>query len=97
MDLDGNGVLSKEELYSGYKRVYPHASEEEIKDIVENLLGKMDINEEGEVRFTDFIVAAASRERLLHDKQIEKVFQIFDADGNGFIEWDELKEAMACV
>ena len=36
----------------------------------------MDINEEGEIRFTDFIVAAASRERLLHDKQIEQVLQL---------------------
>lgn len=57
----------------------------------------MDINEEGEIRFTDFIVAAASRERLLHNKQIEKVFKLFDSDGNGYIEWEELKEAMACV
>lgn len=97
LDLDGNGILSKEELYTGYKKVYPTSSEQEIKVIVENLLEKMDINEQGEVRFTDFIVAAADQERLLHSKQIEQVFQIFDADGNGFIEWDELKEAMACV
>jgi calcium-dependent protein kinase len=94
LDTDGNGILSKEELLIGYKKANPKCTEEEVKAIVEGLLMKLDINDEGEVRFTDFLVAAADNERLLHEAQIKKVFAVFDNDNNGFIEWDELQEAM---
>lgn len=35
-----------------------------------------------------------NQDRLLHSKQIEKAFKLFDDDGNGFIDLGELKGAM---
>lgn len=49
----------------------------------------------GGIKFTEFVVAATNRERLLHEKQVEKAFKMFDEDGNGFIDLKELKTAMS--
>jgi len=39
---------------------------QEIAKIVDSLMNKVDINERGGVSFTEYMVAAASREKLLH-------------------------------
>ena len=49
----------------------------------------------GGIRFTEFVTAAMNQDRLLHSKQIEKAFSLFDDDGNGFIDLKELKSAMS--
>lgn len=97
LDADGNGKISKDELLIGYHAVYKEKTTEEIEAAVNELLERVDINEEGFVNFTDFIIAAVNREKLLHDSQIRKVFKIFDQDNNGFIEWEELKSTMSSV
>lgn len=55
------------------------------------------MNKEGEINFTEFLVAAMNREKLLNAKQIEKAFKMFDDDGNGYIDLEELKLAMSGV
>ena len=97
LDADGNGVLSREELINGYKNIYTDKKTEEIEEIVGELMDNVDINNEGEINFTEFVVAAMNREKLLHSKSIEKAFKMFDEDGNGFIDLNELKTAMAGV
>lgn len=68
MDKDGNGILSREELIFGYKSIYPLKSEDEVIELVDSLLKKVDINEEGVIKFTDFMVAAANKSNLLSKK-----------------------------
>ena len=38
-----------------------------------------------------------NRERLLHSRQVEKAFNMFDEDGNGFIDLNELKRMMGGI
>ena len=97
LDADGNGVLSREELLNGYKNIYTDKKTSEIEVIVDELMDNVDINNKGEINFTEFVVAAMNREKLLHSKQIEKAFKMFDEDGNGFIDLNELKTAMSGV
>lgn len=97
LDADGNGVLSREELIDGYQNIYTDKKPSEIRVIVDELMDNVDINNKGEINFTEFVVAAMNREKLLHSKQIEKAFKMFDEDGNGFIDLNELKTAMSGV
>jgi len=97
LDADGNGVLSREEILNGYSDIYEDKTTEEIEVIVDELMSNVDINNKGEINFTEFVVAAMSREKLLHSKHIDKAFKMFDEDGNGFIDLDELKVAMSGV
>lgn len=94
---DGNGTLSKEELIKGYKETMPSYDEALILKIVEDLMEQADVNQQGEINFTDFIVAATNREQKLHEEHIEKAFKMLDLDGNGFIDVNELKQSMSGV
>jgi calcium-dependent protein kinase len=64
---------------------------------VEELIQNVGMNKEGEINFTEFLVAAMNREKLVNSKQIEKAFKMFDDDGNGYIDLEELKMAMSGV
>lgn len=97
LDIDGNGTLSKEELIKGYKETMPSYDEALILKIVEDLMEQADVNQQGEINFTDFIVAATNREQKLHEEHIEKAFKMLDLDGNGFIDVNELKQSMSGV
>lgn len=94
LDTDGNGVLSREELVVGYQKMMIGSSLEEVEKIVDELIQNVGMNREGEINFTEFLVAAMNREKLLNAKQIEKAFKMFDDDGNGYIDLEELKMAM---
>ena len=95
IDTDGNGILSREELITGYKKIYKDVEDKKIEKIVDDLIAQVDITKEGGILFTQFVAAAINSDRLLHEKQIEKAFAMFDEDGNGFIDLVELKSAMS--
>lgn len=97
LDTDGNGVLSREELVTGYQNMMTSSTLEEVERVVDELIQNVGMNKEGEINFTEFLVAAMNREKLLSSKQIEKAFKMFDDDGNGFIDLEELKMAMSGV
>ena len=97
LDTDGNGVLSREELVVGYQKMMVGSSEQEVDKIVNELIENVGMNKQGEINFTEFLVAAMNREKLLNSKQIEKAFKMFDDDGNGYIDLEELKMAMSGV
>jgi len=75
----------------------PSYDEAQILKIVEDLMEQADVNQQGEINFTDFIVAATNREQKLHEEHIEKAFKMLDLDGNGFIDVNELKQSMSGV
>lgn len=90
-------MLSREELVVGYQKMMVGSSLEEVEKIVDELIHNVGMNKEGEINFTEFLVAAMNREKLLNAKQIEKAFKMFDDDGNGYIDLEELKLAMSGV
>ena len=47
LDADGNGILSREELITGYKSIYSDLENEKIEEIVEDMLSQVDANQEG--------------------------------------------------
>lgn len=55
----------------------------------------MDTDGDGKIDYTEFIAAAFNRELLLSQQNLDAAFKIFDADGNGVIDLNELKQVFA--
>jgi calcium-dependent protein kinase len=76
LDRDGNGKLSKEELVTGYKRVFGdgYPAEEEVDKIME----KLDIDHSGHIELTEFVMATLDKKLLLSRERLISAFRMFD-------------------
>ena len=72
-------------------------SMEEVCSLVHSVKDKIDTNGSGEINFTEFVVATMNQTSLLHVNKIKKAFELFDTDGDGFIDRKELKMAMGGI
>jgi len=95
LDKDSNGVLTKEELIEGYKKVFADKKNAELE--VQKIIEEVDINNSGHIDFTEFIIATMNREKLLSTKKVEQAFSMFDQDGDGFITRSELANVMGGI
>lgn len=64
IDKDSNGELSKEELISGYMQLYGF-DKEHASTTVEDIFKQVDSNNSGKIDFTEFVVAAINKDKLL--------------------------------
>ena len=95
LDKDGNGTLNKEEIMEGYGKVFGNCTQEVIKAEVERIMQSVDINNSGQIDFSEFLVAAMDPNKLMSLEGLIQAFRLFDDDGNGYIEISELKEIMS--
>lgn len=73
LDVNGDGVLSKEEIRNGYKKTCGITNEE-----LEVLIKEVDSNSNASINYSEFMVAALNRRELLTDAKIEACFKLFD-------------------
>ena len=58
----------------------------------------MDINGDGKVDYEEFITASMNRDKMINDKNIKMLFEMFDTDGSGYIDAAELKNVFSkCI
>lgn len=88
LDLNSDGLLSKDELIEGYKKIM-NAAEAEAE--VERILKTVDSNNSGHIDYSEWVTATISRQSLLSKQRLETAFKMFDKDGNGFISIAELQ------
>ncbi|XP_072178277.1 calmodulin-like [Diadema setosum] len=92
-DINGDGVISKEEFGNVVRMLGQNPTEEELKQVIE----EFDEDENGVIDFNEFIklvsVIPFTDKADQHD-ELMHAFQVFDKDGNGYISTDELKYAM---
>lgn len=93
LDKNGDGVLSREEIFEGYKNTL---GEVEAKKEVDRIMTEIDIDHNGTIDYNEFVMAATNRQKLLNKERLDATFKIFDKDGNGSISKDEIK-ALLCV
>jgi len=88
LDTNQDGVLSKEELVTGLKKVSNFISEDEVDQI----MARIDYNKDQTINYTEFVAAAIDKRKLLSEERIKACFRIFDKDGSGKISTCELKQ-----
>ena len=65
-DKNGNGTVSKEELFEGYKEIYGNKmSMEEINKEVNEIMEKLDIDKSGNVDYTEWAVGTIDKKDIL--------------------------------
>jgi calcium-dependent protein kinase len=88
LDLNNDGVISKEELMAGAQKINHFLTEDELVALV----NKIDNNKNNGIDYSEFVAAAIDREKLLSDDKMRKCFDQFDKDKSGKISISEFKQ-----
>ena len=91
LDTNGDGVLSREEIFEGYKS---SLGEIEAQKECDRIFSEIDIDQNGTLDYNEFVMAATNRQKILNKDKLEATFKIFDKDGNGSISKDEIKSLL---
>ena len=90
IDLNMDGKLSREELYTAYKEAKIDISKEELNKIIKF----MDFDGNGYIEYEEFIRVTLPKEQLFTDINLKNAFEMFDKDKNGTISVDEIIEVI---
>lgn len=76
LDKDKDGKLGKEELIVGFKETFGegYPAEEEV----EKLMEKVDIDGNGYIDLTEFVMATINKKKLLSHERLVSAFKMFD-------------------
>lgn len=99
-DKDNDGCITANEIKLVMKGLRLETSDQEILDMINNV----DVDGNGSVDFDEFLKMMSKSDcRRVHEGESEKkteademrqAFRVFDIDGNGFIDANELKITM---
>ncbi|KAL4509217.1 hypothetical protein ABPG72_018148 [Tetrahymena utriculariae] len=104
IDKDQDGKISHQEMAQALKSVYntykdeegvEQTTEEQLSDEeITEIINHIDFNQNGEIEYTEFLVAAMRKYTLQNEEFLYKVFEVFDKDGDGFISLQEVKDKL---
>lgn len=91
IDKNGDGKLSKEELIEEFLKTM---SQEEALAELNRILEVADLDQNGFIDYSEFLMATVKKETVSNKKNLETAFRLFDLDGNGTISAKELKNIL---
>lgn len=92
MDKNGDGVLSYQEIIDGLQKVG-----QTDKDEIDCVFKGMDMDDNGQVEYTEFLAAMMDHKKFdQDDEKIKLAFKHLDFNDNGFIERNEIMKFMGC-
>ena len=92
IDKNGDGKLSKQEVYEGYRDHYGHQISNEQ---IDTMFDAVDTDRSGFIDYTEFCVASANEKALLTNERLSAAFKMFDKDHSGMITPDEIRTVLA--
>ena len=93
-DSNKDGFVNSSELANIIKSINTDVSDEELLE----LLQEIDLEVNGEINFEKFVSIVNRREYDVDtEEELLNAFKIFDKEGNGLINLDELKHIMLQV
>ena len=62
---------------------------------MKQIIAKVDINGNGTIDLTEFLIANMDLPKVLNEQRLRAAFSLFDQDGSGTIEVDEIKQVLS--
>ena len=93
VDVNGDGLLSQEELVTAYSKIM---SRDEAVFVTEKVLKDVDFDHNGFVDYSEFMLAAKNNKLLVTSQNLRTIFQLFDKDRSGKIAFSEFTETLKC-
>jgi calcium-dependent protein kinase len=91
IDLNHEGFISVEELEDAFKKSGFHINMEEVRSIMQHI----DLDKNGKVNYSEFLIATLDLRALLNNKRnVLTLFQYFDVDNTGFIDFNKVKKSL---
>ena len=76
LDKNGDGTLTKDELLEGYAKFYKNR--ERARAEVEYLMANADVDGNGSMDYSEFLLAAGNKKQLLSKENVKQAFDLFD-------------------
>ncbi|ONK56846.1 uncharacterized protein A4U43_C10F13710 [Asparagus officinalis] len=90
MDTDKNGNLTLEELKEGLQYIGSTVDEPDAQMLLE----AADVDGNGTIDRDEFVTVSVHLKKISSKEHLSEAFRYFDKDGSGYIEIDELREAL---
>lgn len=91
IDIDGNGLITKDELKMALEKQEEAGGGLEVKKM-ESLLEYADVDGDGQLSYQELIATIVQRKMCLKEERIWEAFCRLDLNGDGHISMDELKQ-----
>lgn len=93
MDVEGDGVLTFNDVAYGFKRIFGEGSRE-YKE-VEEVFHHMDLDGSGTIDYTEFCAAGMGKYATTQDDAVRAAFKSFDLDNSGALSKENLTKVLA--
>ena len=91
LDKNGDGKLSKDEIYEGYENYFGKHLD---RDDIDKMFSAVDTDESGFIDYSEFVIASMNEKQLLTNEKLQAAFKMFDKDNSGMISAAEIKEVL---
>ena len=61
---------------------------------VDRIMKMVDADGNGEIEYSEWVVASINKRKLLSDEKLEAAFNLFDKDGSGTISASEIRDVL---
>ena len=91
IDKNGDGKISREELFDGLQQYKKELSNEELKEQVNTIFNNIDTDHNNYIEYEEFVRAAIDKNHFLSVNFLQFAFNYFDKDLDGEITIEEVK------
>ncbi|CAD6207231.1 unnamed protein product [Miscanthus lutarioriparius] len=91
MDVNKNGKLTFEEFKAGLRKLGNQMPDSDLQI----LMDAADVDKNGTLDYGEFVTVSVHVRKIGNDEHIEKAFTYFDRNKSGYIEIEELREALS--